>query len=120
MTTVNNIVALAFEKITTHVYQITTRSHTGQSNNTLTQYSSEQDADITSKLGTNNNLSQYLYNPKSDIPMYFWAGPSKQSPPRRGAFRSVLFMKNFWAGPSKQGLLVSIFASISICILTLI
>ncbi|CAC9471598.1 hypothetical protein [uncultured Gammaproteobacteria bacterium] len=44
-------------------------SHTGQSNNTLTQYSSEQDADITSKLGTNNNLSQYLYNPKSDIPM---------------------------------------------------
>jgi hypothetical protein len=49
-------------------------SHTGQSNNTLTQYSSEQDADITS---------------------------------------TVLFMKNFWAGPSKQGLLVSIFASIS-------
>jgi hypothetical protein len=26
-------------------------------------------SDITSKLGTNNNLSQYLYNPKSDIPM---------------------------------------------------
>ncbi|VVM18291.1 hypothetical protein BSPWISOXPB_9872 [uncultured Gammaproteobacteria bacterium] len=44
-------------------------SHTGQSNNTLTQYSSEQDIDITLKLGANNNLSQYLYNPKSDIPM---------------------------------------------------
>ena len=44
-------------------------SHTGQSNNTLTQYSSEQDADIILKLDTNNNLSQYLYNPKSDIPM---------------------------------------------------
>jgi hypothetical protein len=37
-------------------------SHTGQSNNTLTQYSSEQDADIILKLDTNNNLSQYLKN----------------------------------------------------------
>jgi hypothetical protein len=36
-------------------------SHTGQSNNTLTQYSSEQGADIILKLDTNNNLCSSIF-----------------------------------------------------------
>jgi hypothetical protein len=62
-------------------------SHTGQSNNTLTQYSSEQDADITSKLGTNNNLSQYLYNPKNHKPTWRFFKPSLS--PARTRFKEI-------------------------------
>jgi HJR/Mrr/RecB family endonuclease len=44
-------------------------SHTGQSNNTLTQYSSEQGADIILKLDTNNNYrKQYHRLQEEDHP----------------------------------------------------